>query len=251
MTLRQISLSELRGTKVYTDIEYRLRQTSVLFSPSSILMEGGSGTLIRYKNTQGILTAPHVISKFLDLKFIWSPLIRTDDPTFYLNDKIPIQKVIAIESSVGLSLLSQNRYALANGTLDICLLQIDKKIFDSLLKASGKEAIDLYSQQQLYLSDPAKFWASDNQTWSWGIYGSPRQSAYQCIDGIVHSRHDGLFLGGGRYKVDDTNLLHVITAFIDQQTDTCIHEFGSTKDELPIDFRGISGGSNSNQPYSN
>lgn len=239
----KISLGQLRGTKLHYDIERILRKSSVLFSTSPDLRYGGSGTLVTYKNTQGILTATHVVANSMNIKNFFSPLLQTNDPTLYLPIPFSIEKIILIESQEGISILTKNGgYDLAAETLDICLLEISKPIFQKALEISGKVAVDLLQQQQKYLASPAYYWApNDELIWSWGIYGFPREGTAHDSEGIVHSKNGGLYLSGGKYKLD-TKLTHVIPSFVEQETDICIHEFGPTKDALPNDFSGLSGG---------
>lgn len=76
-------LSDLRNTRLFNDLAAQLRMHSLLISPISFLGVGGSGTLVKYRNLCGILTATHVMAEYLDTREIFSPVIATEDPTFF------------------------------------------------------------------------------------------------------------------------------------------------------------------------
>lgn len=233
-----MQLGSLRGTPVYDELIKNLRQFSLLISPDSYLDRGGSGILVKYKGRVGILTATHVMVDNLDSKKIFSPFIATDDPTFFLNEGIPIKGIIYVDSEEGLRRLAKPKpHPYPEDTLDICLIELDADVFKNILDRSGKTFVDLSFYQEKYSSNFDSYCCS-NHDWCWAIEGSPRENSKQDDNNIFHSRYDGLYVSGGSFKT--TPLIHVHPSF-DRMADLCIHQFGPTTDSLPNNFEGISG----------
>ncbi len=238
MNSKNFSLSDLRETDLFTEIVKKLiPYNSMPFSLESDLTVGGTLTLAKYKNFYGFLTATHIQAKHLNIKEIFAPSIKTNDPNTYLTKRITIKKIIYLETSEGISLLSSADGKWDSSTLDICFIEIDENIFHDLLKESGKQVVDLQKYQEKYLSNVKKYCSYPN--WCWGIVGSPREQAKHDKNNIIISKFDGLYLSGGKYKT--TPLIHVRSPF-DKDADICDHKFGPTKDALPSEFQGISGG---------
>lgn len=237
------TLSSLRNTKLCSDLAFITRQHSVLISPTSYLGEGGSGTLIKYKNFFGILTATHVIADQININAIYSPILKTSDPTYFLNALIPIKSIIHLETSEGIAALRKRNWA--EGALDICLINLEKNVFDAVLNASGKQAVDLCIYKDKYNKDFEKYCSHNSiNNWSWAIEGSPREEVTQGSQGILESRYDGMYLCGG--SKDDvtyrTQPLTLVRQPFDKDADISCHELGPSADALPSKFSGISGG---------
>lgn len=210
--------------------------SSLLISPESYLGIGGSGVLVKYKLRVGILTATHVMVNDLDSKKIFSPFQTTDDPTFFLNDCIPVKNIIYLETDEGLQRLARTK-PYPKDTLDICLIELDTDVFESILQHSGKNFIDLSHYRDKYNADFNSYCCS-NHDWCWAMDGSPRENARQDENNIFHTRHDGLYVSGGSFET--TPIVHVQPQF-DGMADLCIHQLGPTIDSLPNNFEGLSG----------
>lgn len=239
---QQFALSQLRGTKLFAYLEERFRKHSLLISATSNLQLGGSGVLATYKELNGILTATHVVSPNIDTKTIFSPIIRTPDPTLVFNCQFPIHRILKIESTKGIELLSASKGRWHEDTLDICFIQLEDPVFKIVIEMSGKEAIDLFQERLRFLTCSEKFWEEQNRTnWTWAFYGAPREEASHDASMILHSKHDGLYLSGGLYKLQHI-LKHVLPEYENTPVDICEHELGPTQDFLPSSFGGASGG---------
>lgn len=230
-------ISDLRNTKLFSDLATQLRMHSLAISPISFLGVGGSGTLVKYRNLFGILTATHVMAKYLDTREIFSPVIATEDPTFFLNDKVPIKRILHLETPRGIELLQAHNQDWPKSTLDICFIEIEEDVFQDVIQKSFKRPIDLLDYQKKYKKTFETYCCADND-WTWAFEGSPRLSVHQNDDNILSSIFDGCYLSGGEYVI--TPLIHVIPSF-DKDTDLCIHRLGPTKDILPSSFGGASG----------
>lgn len=235
MTSNTMPLSILRGHKLFNEIAIHLRTHSLTISPVPNLEFGGSGTLVKYKNLSGILTATHVMANYLNDHEIFIPSIATSDPTFFQNDKVSIKRIIYLETQHGIKLLQQKQ-PWPEDTLDICFIEIEEKHFQILLERSFKKPIDLEYYRNKYLNHREKYYGNPSD-WSWAFDGSPREGSYHNDDQILISKFDGCYLGGGAYKT--TPLIHVISPF-EQNADLCIHMLDS-KDKLPQTFGGGSG----------
>jgi hypothetical protein len=237
------ALGDLRGTRVYEELGEICRSYSVLISPIPDLRVGGSGTLVRYKNLCGILTATHVLAKNIDSSLIFSPVLKTPDPTYFLKVAVPVKKLLYLETAAGIKALQGPNWP--NETLDICLIQLDPSLFDFLLKISGKKAVDLLAHKTKYLTAVEKYCAADhNNDWSWAFDGVPREGSIQNSQGILQSKFGGPYLGGGTkegstYKAQQLTL---VTPPFDGTADIGRHDLGPTADPLPYKFGGISGG---------
>jgi hypothetical protein len=229
-------LSTLRDTSILDALGKKLRTHSLIISPVSYLGAGGSGTLVIYKNKAGILTATHVLMSYLDSREIFSPFQSTDDPTFFINDRIPIKKVIYLETESGLQQLAKAK-PYPETTLDICLIELDMNVFEDILQKSGKKAVDLAAYKKSYI-DNFDLYSCSNKNWCWAMEGAPRENVEQDDNNILQSRHDGIYVGGGRYR--STPLEHVHSPF-DQTADLCVHQLRPTLDSLPNNFAGLSG----------
>ncbi len=238
MNSKIFSLSYLRGKDLFTEVVKKLTLYSMPFSSEADLTLGGTLTFAKYKNFYGLLTATHVLAKHLKIKEIFIPSIKTSDPNTNLIKKIPIKKIRYLETSEGIRLLSSVDDKWNSSILDICFIEIDKNIFHELLKESDKQVVDLQKYQEKYSANFEKY-GSLYPNWCWGIVGSPREQAKRDKNNIIISQFDGVYLSGGKYKT--TPLIHVRSPF-DQDADICDHKFGPTKDVLPSEFQGISGG---------
>lgn len=235
------SLSALRNTKLSNDLAAIVRQHSVLISPVANLLNGGSGTLVRYKNFFGILTATHVMAGHIKATGIYSPILRTPDPTYFFNEFIPIKKMIYLETPEGVIALTKKDWP--EGALDICLIQLEKNVFDRVLDASGKKAVDLDCYKERYLNNFEKYGTDSNQNWSWANEGSPRQDGIHNDKGVLESKFDGLYLSGGSKEGSTfrTHALTLVSPPFDKDADCICHDFGPSEDALPSRFGGMSG----------
>ncbi|NGX60238.1 MAG: hypothetical protein KR126chlam3_01407 [Chlamydiae bacterium] len=231
-----MSLSGLRGTPVYDALAKGLRTHSLVISPIPYLGGGGSGTLVKYKDKVGMLTATHVLIHYLDSREIFSPFQATDDPTFFINDHIQIKKIIYLDTESGLWQLDKAD-SYPENTLDICLIELDVDVFENVLQRSGKKAVDLSVYKENYTNN-FDLYSSSNKDWCWAMDGAPRENVKQDDNNILQSRYDGLHVAGGRYR--STPLVHVLPSF-DQTADLCVHQLGPTLDPLPNRFAGMSG----------
>ncbi|NGX56744.1 MAG: hypothetical protein K1060chlam5_00990 [Candidatus Anoxychlamydiales bacterium] len=238
MNNKTFPLSDLRGTDLAKKIAKKTFIYTMPFSSENDLTFGGTLTFATYKNFYGFLTATHVLAKHLNIKEIFAPSIKTNDPNTYFIKGIPIKKIRYLETSEGIKLLSRADAKWNSSTLDICFIEIDENIFNELLKESNKQVVDLQKYQEKYSSNFKKYCALNNN-WCWGIVGFPREQAKHDKSNIIISKFDGPFFSGGQYKTDP--LKHVHAPF-DRDADRCDHEFGTTKDVLPSNFQGISGG---------
>lgn len=229
------SLGNLRGTPVYDSLAKQLRQYSLIISMSPNLCIGGSGTLVKYRNKTGILTATHIIIDNLDSQQIFAPYFATKDSTLFKNGPIPIKKFIYLENKQGLENLKKIPYPL--NTLDICLIELETDVFENVLEESGKKHIDLSVYKDKYINNFEHYCCSNNN-WCWAMDGAPRENVEHDDKNIVQSKNDGLFVSGGHYQ--STPLVDVQPSY-DVMADLCIHELGPTLDPLPNDFHGISG----------
>ncbi len=235
----------LRGTPVYAELQEICRSHSVIISVTSDLRFGGSGTLIRYKGFYGILTATHVIAKHPNATVIYSPTLATDDPTIFLNEEIQIQELIYLETKEGIDALQNANELWPSGALDICLIRLDKTVFDRIIKTSTKKAVDLSHYKEKYLSNFEKYSGFEsNHDWLWAVDGAPREAASLTCANFVESKHDGLFVCGGdtegsTYKSQNLTLVHPP---FDRTADIGCHNLGPTEDKLPSSFGGLSGG---------
>jgi|GEM_PF-3606990 len=242
-------LSTLRKSPAYAELATRCRVHSVLFSPISELKIGGSGTLVRFKNFCGILTATHVIANHIESRQIFAPMQKTEDAKTFFNVSIPLLNILYLETPQGIKALQGSvpgqRTYWHPGTLDICLLQIDSKLFEDLLLNSGKQAVDLLKHKADYIKNRDLYTLANEQytPWIWAIDGSPREDAEHDKNRILQSRYDGLYVcvgsKQGTYKTDPLTL--VKTPF-DQDADRIQHDLGPTIDDIPFAFAGISGG---------
>ncbi len=231
-----MTLSSLRGTPVYDALARRLRAHSLVISPLPYLGFGGSGTLVKYKDKVGILTATHVIMNHLDSREIFAPFHATEDPRIFYSDRIPIKKIIYLDTEPGLKELTQTD-SYPEDTLDICLIELDTEILENVLLKSGKKAVNLSVYRDKYTNN-FDFYCCSNNDWCWAMDGAPRENVKQDDNNILQSRYDGLYVSGGYYR--STPLVHVLPSFA-QTTDLCVHQLGPTLDSLPNSFAGISG----------
>lgn len=237
------TLGSLRNTHVYTELANKCRSYSVLISLNPDLRQGGSGTLITYKKYCGILSATHVIAEQTNARNIFAPIQKTENPKIFLNDRISIKRLIFLETSVGIHALQQREWP--EGALDICLIQLEQEEFLSVLYKSGKRSVDLSEHKTKYLNDFEKYCGLDrNHNWTWAVDGSPREDAIQNDCGILESRFDGLYLCGGSKDGSTyrTQLLTLVSAPFDRESDISVHDLGPTVDSIPSKFGGISGG---------
>lgn len=193
--------------------------------------------MVRYKNLAGILTATHVMAKYLDTKEIFSPIKATENPTFFLNEKVPIKKIVYLETPLGIELLGAHNKFWREDTLDICFIEIEEEVFQGIIQKSLKKPIDLLDYQKKYSVNFEAYCCANND-WTWAFEGSPRFGAQQNDNNVLVSRFDGCYLSGGAYVT--TPLIHV-TAPFDRVADLCVHQFGLTKDVFPPTFGGASG----------
>lgn len=237
------TLGNLRQTLAYAELASLCRNHSVMFSPTPNLEEGGSGTLALYKGLCGIISATHVMAKSIDARFIFSPLLKTPDPTLFLNVCIPIKRLLYLETPEGLRALRENNWH--SGTLDICFIELYPSVLDCLLHISGKYAVNLLEYKQSYLTRRDKYCSSEhNKDWCWAIDGAPREGAKHNDQLIFESKFDGLYVCGGAmqgstYKTDPLTL---VRPPFDSEADRGKHDLGPTADVIPDKFNGISGG---------
>lgn len=231
-----MTLGSLRNTAVYDTLKQQLRKHSLPISGLPQLGSGGTGTLVKYNGISGILTATHVIADFLDTREIFAPFIATEDPTFFINGRIPIKKFHYLDTEQGLQKLRENaRYS--EDFFDICMIELDEDVVDNILKQSKKQIVDLSVYKSKYENNFDYYCCSDND-WCWAVDGAPREDAVQDNDNILHSRYDGLYVSGGAYR---TNFPTYVPAKYSMSADLGVHQLGPTLDSLPCSFRGISG----------
>lgn len=231
-----MKLGALRGTSVYDELARKLRAFSLLISPTPHLGVGGSGTLVKCKDKVGILTATHVLIYHLDAQCIFAPCRATEDPTFFLNDRIPIKRIIYLETDQGLQELAKTT-PYPEDTLDICLIELDTDVFEDILQKSGKKFVDMSVYRDKYNTDFESYCCSCND-WCWAMDGATRENVMQDDNDILHSRYDGLYVSGGNYR--STPLVHVPLSF-NGIADLCVHQLGPTLDSLPNNYEGLSG----------
>lgn len=237
------TLGGLRNSPLILELSERCRSHSILISPSPRLSDGGSGTLVKYKNLYGILGATHVISQHTNSSSIFSPILRTLDPTYFLNVEIPVKAFIYLETPDGIEALQGKNWP--EGALDICLIQLDPLIFDFILQVSGKKAVDLQMHKTKYLKDFDKYCAEERcRDWIWAVDGAPRQGSTQDFQGVLISKFDGLYLCGGSKhgSTFKTQQLTLVSSPFDNSADLSCHDLGPTADLIPSQFGGISGG---------
>lgn len=230
-------ISDLRGTKLFNDLANQLRMHSLLISPVPNLEFGGSGTLVKYKNLSGILTATHVMANYLDTREIFSPIVATEDPTVFLNDKVHVKRILYLETACGVELLKGRTKFWPENTLDICFIELDEEVFQAIIQKSLKKPIDLLDYQKKYSANFETYCCANND-WIWAFEGSPRLGGQQDSNNILMSRFDGCYLSGGEYVT--IPLIHVVPSF-DRDADLCVHQLGPTKDVIPSTFSGASG----------
>jgi hypothetical protein len=130
------------------------------------------------------------------------------------------------------------------GTLDICLIQLNPDEFNSVLQKSGKRAVDLQEYKTKYLNNSEKYCSFErNHDWIWAVDGYPREGGSQNDQGILEFKFDGLYLCGGSkegctYK---TQQLTFVSAPFDSFADLSSHDLGPTSNLMPSKFGGISG----------
>jgi len=230
-------LSDLRDTKLFNDLACQLRMHSLPISLVPYLGVGGSGTLARYKSLFGILTATHVLANHLETREIFAPFVPTENPYTFLNEKVPVKRILFLETAYGIGLLKAHDKFWPDDTLDICFIEIEEEVFQGIIQKSFKKPIDLLNYQKKYSTNFEAYCCANND-WTWAFEGSPRLDAHQNNDNILISRFDGCYLSGGEYVT--TPLIHVVPSF-DRTADLCIHHLGLTKDLLPTTFGGASG----------
>lgn len=235
-------LGSLRGTPLCAKLAEECRSYSVLLSTSPCLKEGGSGTLIKYKDLCGILTATHVFADQTDVSVIYSPILKTEDSQLFLEDEIPIKELIYLETPEGIQALQGGKRT--EGVLDICLVLFESSVFQSVLKLSGKKVVDLLKYKEAYLKDAEKYCGDDrNHDWCWVMDGYPREGRIQKQAGILELTFGGLYICGGS-KNGRTYIKEKLTMVkppFDRAADLSCHDLGPTRDPIPSIFGGISG----------
>ena len=119
------------------------------------------------------------------------------------------------------------------------MIEIEPTTFYKMLTGSSKKVVDLCRYSALIENNFYKY-GCENKDWFWVLCGAPREGGDHDENNIVHSKFDGIYPSGGVYG--ETPLINVIPC-CQYHADVCVHRIGSTKDILPSDFRGISGGS--------
>lgn len=237
------ALSALRGTKLFTELGSITRSHSLLVSSKADLSGHGSGTLIKYNNVYGILTATHVFADCIDTKVVFSPIEKTYDPTIFLCRPLPIKQIIHLETTKGLELLKGEKEP--DGTLDICLLLMEELDFKKALEISSKSYVDLNLYKKRYEQNFEKYCIPDSaRNWSYVIEGYPDEGAHS-NQNLINFPHDGTYLCGGAMEgaTFKTRRLKLIQEpYNNEDADVSYHDFGPTIDKIPQRFGGISGG---------
>lgn len=233
------SLSSFKDTNIFNQLVQEIRSSNVILSSNANLYTGGSGTLIKYKNFYGILTATHVLSKNLDQKIIFSPLQKTSDPTFFINERIPVKDFHFIEDQKGINLLKSGVFN--EEALDICLIEIEKCTFFRLLHISEKKFVDLEKHRQRLHSNADLYHSTEyKQAFFIVIGGVPRVNAYHQNGNLVTEDADIYY--GKPYEACKTNQLIHVKAGYDLSADLYTLGVNFSYDNLPYTFSGISGG---------
>ncbi len=233
-----MNLSRLRGTDLLNELSCYLRSYSLPISVQPSLKGGGSGTLVSYKSFRGILTATHVMANDLDTREVYAPIKKTSDPSFFLNEKIPVKGILCIETPQAIQLFRDREKDWPENALDICLVEIEEHIFSEIIQKSGKHAINLLSHQENYHKNFDKYCCSHTD-WCWAFYGYPREEANHDEYNILKSRFDGVYVSGGAFR-KETPLTQVIVQS-QMGADLWEHQLGKTADILPKSFEGMSG----------
>lgn len=255
----QVTLGELRNNPIIELMKeiIRTHQVSIFLNPDTptsnnpkeneIDLKGGSGTLIKYKNLKGILTATHVICNSADpsgivacfdkRKSIYTLLpnesLSKNDEKIYIKKQINIIDILTIDD---IPACSNPKWE--EKKLDISLLLLTDEDFNQIVIHGNKKAIDLEKSQDKFKLN--KFEYLKEQNWIGAIYGFARADCI--IKDIRELKHDGLDLTGFKHGLCK-NLLKVPNKKYKRlKADFFTHEIGDTLDILPVDYAGASGG---------
>lgn len=243
--IKQVTLESLRGTEFTEVIGKTLEPHTVVifYAPNDPTGAGGSGTLIHYKGIKGILTASHVVAPFRNKKQVFLPcLLRLGTTDVWEVIGARFLRILTIDD---LELYSSPEWieTWSENGLDISLIQFEDEIFDDIIRLWGKQPLDLAEMRQKYLSHEEKYWSpSHKQDWTWTIAGTPREDCGLIENDVNYFPHAGVYIGGGETKLRTDTLQNVHPLFKGEAVDVIETQLGPTKDKLPQDFSGCSGG---------
>jgi hypothetical protein len=237
-----ISLGELRKTNIPTLIEKRINIHQVpLFTGPTIDEQIGSGTLVSFGNTKGILTAAHVIAKLVQQKqnVIYVPYIPKPNGTLDIGP-VPFGKDLLITID---NLNDVASYLGWRKTwLDIALLRLNTDTYEKLI-AIGKKPADLQASYIQYNTDKQKYGSNENLEWLGVMHGCPgeKENSPEINPNRIELFYSGSYIGGPEYETVQ-NKLDVIIRDYNKIPDLISMTIKSTTDRLPRDFEGASGG---------
>jgi hypothetical protein len=242
--IKQVALGDLRNTQFTEVIGKAIEPHSIVifYALNDLNASGGSGTLVNYKGIKGILTASHVVA-YLQGKHVCLPCsLRVGTADIWEITPIPFCRILTIDN-LNLYLTPEWKENWSENGLDISLIQLEDRIFDQIVRTSGKQPLDLAEMRAKYLSHDAKYWAPENKhNWTWTIAGTPREDCGLIEKDVNFFPHASMYIGGGKTKLRTETLQNIEFPFRGREVDIIETQLGPTQDKLSKDFSGASGG---------
>lgn len=242
--IKKVALGDLRNTEFTEIIGKAVEHHSVVifYGLNDPKGYGGSGTLIHYKGIKGILTASHVVA-YLPGKCVCLPCsLREGTTDVWEIAPIPFCRILTIDN-LNLYRTTDWKKNWSENGLDISIIQLEDHFFDELVRMSNKQPLDLAEMRAKYLAQNAKYWASENKhNWTWTIAGTPREDCGLIEKDVNFFPHASIYIGGGETKLRTETLQNIEFPFRGREVDIIETQLGPTKDKLPKDFSGASGG---------
>lgn len=241
--IKQFKLEEIRNTPIKRFIGESLEfhNAVIFYALDDPTGAGGSGILAHYNGIKGILTASHVVAPFKDKKKIFLPcFLRPKTSDIWDIDGVPFIKILTMDD---LNLYLKLGKNWSENGLDIAFVQIEDNIFENIVRKWNKKALNLAEMRKKYFSQEVEYWAPENKhNWIWTIVGTPREGCKLIQKDINYFPHGSTFVGGGQTKLRNNTLQKVCSPFKGINVDIIEFPLGPTKDILPRDFSGASGG---------
>lgn len=240
---QQFQLAKLRETEIFYQLSQEFNHQVPVFLEPSEDIHGGSGTISTFGILRGILVPSHVVAnckKKLNEKFIYVGIetMKTDVNIFFKKEKISFIDILTIDDLNALGRSKWNKKA-----LDISFILLDEYNYFQLINISNKKPIDLQEFCIQYKKDKQLYTANINNEWLGIMYGHPRKDAkYDNDKELIRLDHSVPYIGGPEFLPNKDKLKVPNKKYKGLSTDLVSIKIGPSRDYLPNDFSGASGG---------